>query len=163
MAGLKETDEPVEKAGMLPKRGSARSAEHMDRRAGAHYRNNGLKWLARRAIGQRKRADDGFSRGMDRGGRILDSVKYLARRSVRKSTDPLATLYTEIEKARGKGLIRGGSSRLASKLMRAGQKGIGIKRNLKLDRVMSKIGERNYRGKIPGTNRFRSANPGAYK
>lgn len=97
MADLKETDEEVEKAGkgMLPRGGSKRMLGSIS----ARYRGGGMT-----------------AANVSRKDRLRRLHAGLRARTVRKSSDPLTTLYAEIEKARGKGLIRGGSKRLQRKM-----------------------------------------------
>lgn len=97
MADLKETDEPVEKAGMVPKGGSARLRSKIV--------------SGRRKAYDRLMRSDPYKYGKPRGPLRRGLA---GRLGIRKSSDPLSTLYGEIEKARG--LIPGGKS---SKLLRS--------------------------------------------
>lgn len=92
---LVETDEEVEKAGMVPKGGSARF---------------------------RRRVDNAHRKTMDRQNRArpygdfkIASPRIFPKRRVRKSTTPLSDLYTAIEKAR-RLMPKGGSSKLRNRL-----------------------------------------------
>lgn len=140
---LRELDEAIEKAGKVTFRGKRMSRAQ------------------RRKDAAGKGGESNLQR---RGGRLIlrAGMGWRYGAQVRKSTDPVDTLYTEIEKARG--LIRGGSTRTARGL---GKKlkglhgrldsgklrlGDGIK-GQRLERAVSYLRDRKSGGQLNATSK----------